>query len=114
MTRAKAQQPSEMANYFGPGLEVTPIAPPGTEARGWQYWVNQNMVFTPRPDAVLTAQQLRSLATYPLARTAIENCKDVICSLPRQIRAKKKPGEKTVDVDKRSQGDATLKMLNAF
>jgi hypothetical protein len=114
LARAKPQAPSEMANYFGPGLEVTPIAPPGTEARGWQYWVNQNMVFTPRPDAALTAQQLRSLAQYPLARTAIENCKDVITSLPRQIRAKKKPGEKTADVDKRSRGDQTLKMLNQF
>jgi len=88
--------------------------PAGTEPRGWQYWVNQNMVFTPRPDAELTAQDLRRLATYPLVRTAIENCKDVIANLPRQIRAKKQPGEKNADVDKRSRGDATLKMLNDF
>ncbi len=103
-----------MENYFGPGVSVAPIAPPGTEARSWQYWVNQNMVFTPRPDAEFTAQQLRSLATYPLHRIAIENAKDVIANLPRQIRAKKKPGEKNSDVDKRSKGDATLKMLNDF
>ena len=102
----------DMSNYFGPGIEVAPIAPPLTEARGWQYWVNQNMVFTPRPDATFTAQALRGLATYPLHRIAIEDAKDIISNLPRQIRAKKKPGEKNADVDKRSRGDATLKMLN--
>ncbi|HVI09591.1 MAG TPA: hypothetical protein VND65_14980 [Candidatus Binatia bacterium] len=100
--------------YFGPGIEVAPIFGPPTEARGWQYWINQNMVFTPRPDAEFTAQALRGLAQYPLARTAIENSKDVIANLPRQIRAKKRPGEKNADVDKRSKGDATLKMLNEF
>ena len=61
-----------------------------------------------------TAQQLRSLALYPLARTCIENNKDVIVNMPRQIRAKKQPGEKNADVDKRSKGDPVLKMLNAF
>jgi hypothetical protein len=110
----KPQTNGDMSNYFGPGISVVPIAPPGTEARGWQYWVNQNMIFTPRPDAEFTAQQLRDLARYPLHRIAIENAKDIISNMPRQIRAKKKPGEKNVDVDKRSQGDATLKMLNDF
>ena len=100
--------------YFGPGVEVAPIAPPGTEARGWQYWPFQNQTFTPRPDARYTAQDLRSLAKYVIARMCIENCKDVIQDKPRQIRAKKKPGETNKDVDKRSQGDATLKMLNDF
>lgn len=107
-----AMSNGDMSNYFGPGISVAPIAPPGTEARGWQYWVNQNMVFTPRPDAEFTAQQLRSLSLYPLHRIAIENAKDIIANLPRQIRAKKKPGEKNSDVDKRSKGDTTLKMLN--
>ena len=104
----------DAANYFGPGIEVAPIFNDPSTARGWQYWINQNMVFTPRPDAEFTAQQLRLLATYPLARIAIENAKDVISNLPRQIRAKKRPGEKNVDVDKRSKGDTTLKMLNDF
>ena len=114
VSRQKPFSNGDASNYFGPGLEVAPIMPPGTEARGWQYWINQNMAFTPRPDAEFTAQALRNLATYPLARTAIENCKDVIANIPRQIRAKKQPGEKNSDVDKRSRGDATLKMLNDF
>jgi hypothetical protein len=113
-TAPSPYQNGDMSNYFGPGLEVQPIAPVGTDPRGWQYWINQNMVFTPRPDSEFTAQALRALATYPLARSAIENSKDVISNLPRQIRAKKKPGEKNADVDKRSRGDQTLKMLNDF
>lgn len=107
-------EPQDMSEYFGPGIAVAPIAPPGAEARGWNYWVNQNMVFTPRPDAELTAQALRNLATYPLHRIAIENAKDVISNLPRQIRAKKKQGEANADVEKRSKGDPDLQMLNAF
>lgn len=114
VSRQKPYSNGDASNYFGPGLEVAPIMPAGTEARGWQYWVNQNMAFTPRPDAEFTAQALRGLATYPLARTAIENCKDVIANIPRQIRAVKQPGEKNSDVDKRSRGDDTLKMLNDF
>lgn len=100
--------------YFGPGVEVAPIAPKGTEPRGWQYWPFQNQTYTPRPDAIYTAQQLRTFATYFVARICIENCKDVLTQMPRQIRAVKKPGETNKDVDKRSQGDATLKMLNGF
>ena len=114
VNRQKPFSNGDASNYFGPGLEVAPIMPRGTEARGWQYWINQNMAFTPRPDAEFTAQALRDLARYPLARTAIENCKDVIANIPRQIRAKKQPGEKNSDVDKRSRGDQTLKMLNDF
>ena len=104
----------DASQYFGPGIEVAPIFQDPSTARGWQYWINQNMVFTPRPDAAFTAQQLRSLANYPLHRIAIENAKDIISDLPRQIRAKKRPGEKNSDVSKRSKGDPTLKMLNDF
>src|ERR1035437_2143218 len=104
----------DMSGYFGPGVEVSPIAPPDTEARGWQYWPFQNQTFTPRPDASYSAQALRELANYFVARICIENCKDIVTAKPRQIRAKKKPGETSSDLDKRGQGDATLKMLNDF
>jgi len=100
--------------YFGPGVEVAPIAPKGTEPRGWQYWPFQNQTYTPRPDAIYTAQQLRTFATYFVARICIENCKDVLTQMPRQIRAVKKPGETNKEREKRSLGDPTLKMLNDF
>ena len=104
----------EMDAYFGPGVEIPPIAPKGEDPRGWQYWPFQNQNFIPRPDAEYNAQSLRNLSRYIVARICIENCKDVITNKPRQIRAKKKPGETNKDVDKRSKGDATLKMLNDF
>lgn len=103
-----------MSGYFGPGVEVAPIAPAGTEARGWQYWPFQNQNFIPRPDSDFTAQRLRSLSNYFVARLCIQNCINVISQKSRQIRPKKKQGESNKDRDKRGRGDATLKMLNDF
>ncbi len=104
----------DTSSYFGPGIVIPPMAPEGTEARGWNYWPFFNQNILPRPDAQYTFQELRALALYPLARICIENCKDIIAAKPRQIRIKKQHGETNKDVDKRGQGDKTLKMLNEF
>lgn len=109
-----AYSQKDALNYFGPGVEVAPIASPDVPARGWQYWPFINQNFMPRPDAEYSAPQLRSLATYPLARMCIENSKDVLVHMPRQIRAVKQQGETNADIDKRSRGDSSLKMLNDF
>ena len=105
---------TDLTGYFGPGVVIPPIAPAGTEARGWNYWPFFNQNILPRPDAALTFQELRSLALYPLARICIENCKDIITAKSRQIRIKKQEGETNKDVDKRGKGDAMLKLLNDF
>ncbi len=112
--KSNGKEKTDLTGYFGPGVVIPPIAPPGTEARGWNYWPFFNQNILPRPDAAITFQELRSLALYPLARICIENCKDIITAKPRQIRIKKQEGETNKDVDKRGKGDTTLQMLNEF
>jgi hypothetical protein len=114
LVRPQNSSSQDLKTYFGPGVEVAPIAPRGTEARGWNYWPFFNQNFIPRPDAVYTAPELRSLSRYVVARICIENCKDVISAMSRQVRAVAKPGESNRDRDKRSAGDSNLKMLNEF
>ena len=119
ITRLFAPPPNEIrgiesTEWFGPLQPVAPIAPAGTEPRGNQYWPGQNLNFTPRPDAALSAEQLKKLSTYFLARICIENVKDIIADLPRQVTVKPKMGESKKDTMKRAQGDANLKKLNDF
>ena len=85
-----------MANYFGPGIEVAPIAPAAQKLARWQsLGPIRNMVFTPRPDSAFASFRRCALGHYlSLARTAIENAKDVISNLPRQIRAEEEAGRK--------------------
>ena len=104
----------ETSDLFGPLQPFLPIAPPGTEARGFQYWPGQNLVTPPRPDAELNAARLKLLSQYPVARICIENVKDVITDMPRQVQIRAMPGESKRDVAARAKGDKTLQVLNAM
>ena len=88
----------ETSDLFGPLQPFLPIAPPGTEARGFQYWPGQNLVTPPRPDAELNAARLKLLSQYPVARICIENVKDVITDMPRQVQIRAMPCPKFVEV----------------
>jgi hypothetical protein len=93
---------------------IPQMGPPGTEPRGFIPNPGQNLIYTPRPDEEYSFEDLRVLGGYPLAQICRENTKDVVTSLPRQIRLRKKPGEKNSDVDKRAQGDSMLAAINEF
>src|ERR1035441_8919274 len=41
-------------SWYTAGNPIAPIAPVGTEPRGWQYWSQQNQNFTPRTTEELT------------------------------------------------------------
>lgn len=100
--------------WMSPLQPIRPLGPPGTEPRGFQYYAGQNLIWTPRADAVFTAAQLKQLATYPLARVCVENVKDVLCKMTWEIQAKPKPGESRKQAAERTKGDANIAKLMDF
>lgn len=99
-------------SYGSPGQPILPIAPEGVEPRGFQWWWGQNLNYIPRPDAEYSASDLKTLATYPLARICIENVKDLICKAGWEIRLVPEEGETKKKHLQRSQGDDTIKKLS--
>src|ERR1700730_16274633 len=71
----------ETSSWFGPLQPVSPIAPKGTEPRLNQYQPGQNLTYTPRADQVYSAEDLRNLASYPLALMCSEKLEDMICGM---------------------------------
>lgn len=102
------------ASWPSPTQPVQPIGPKGSQPLAWQFWEGQNLTYTPRPDAEFTANQLRDLAAYPLARIMIEQVKDVICSLEWRIQLKQKAGESNADRIKREANDPVVDKLTKF
>lgn len=101
----------ETSSWFGPLQPVRPVAPAGTEPRGWQYQPGQNLNFTPRSNEPLSALQLRELSTYDMVRVIIENCKDQVCRMPVNIRLKRKPGETAKEYSSRKPDPRILEDL---
>src|SRR5258708_8583447 len=97
--------------FYSPLNPVAPFGPPGTEPRGQIFFPGQNLNWVPRFDAVYSAAQLKSLATYPLARICIENVKDAIVKASWEIQAKPKAGESRKQAQKRSAGDEVILKL---
>lgn len=100
--------------WYSPMQPVAPVAPAGTEPKGFQFWAGQNLNYTPRPDAEFTAADLKTFAAYDLVRVIIENVKDVICQTPWEIHVKKKPGEKKRDHQTREAADPIIAKLTEF
>lgn len=93
---------------------VQPVGPKGSKPLAFSYWQGLNQNITPRPDSALTFNDLRELATYPLARICIENVKDTIASLSWTIQLKEVPGESLRDRRKRQEKDNTIPKLTEF
>ena len=101
----------ETTDWFGPLQPVAPIAPAGTQPRGFQYNAGQNLVYTPRADQAYSAADLRGLASYPLAQMCIQNVCDMICRMPITVRLKREAGESGADHKKRQAKDDLLPRL---
>lgn len=100
--------------WYSPDQPVTPFGNQGTEPRQFQTWSGQNLIYTPRSDAEFTAADLKSLATYPLARICIENVKDTVTRAPWEVQMRPHPNETRKEVAERSKGDGNLVKLNRF
>ncbi len=130
MARALAARAQQMAYGSTPGSSpsiqispnawpdplqpVKPFGPPGSQGMAFPFYEGQNLNYTPRPDAEYTAAELRSLATYPLARIAIENVKDIVCQTEWTIGLKAIPGETQKERAKRQKGDENIVNLARF
>lgn len=93
---------------------VNPISPVGAQPLRFPINWGQNINFQSRDTAQYSADQLRVLSKYIVARICIENNKDILCRMPRKIQLKRKPGESIKERAKRAKGDDTLVMLNKF
>jgi len=93
---------------------ITPIRPPGAEPLSWPFNWGQNIMYTPRQDAEYSAEELRRLSKYPLARICIENNKDLLTRMPWKIQLKPLPGETSKARASKSKNDPKLKQLNDF
>jgi hypothetical protein len=93
---------------------IPPFGPSGSEALTWNFWEGQNLNYTPRSDALYTADELRALSMYPLARMCIENVKDIVCGTEWQIGLKPLPGETQKERASRAKGDENIVNLSRF
>jgi len=104
-------------NWPTAGQPVAPFVPNGQPLIN-PYWFGQNYTYTPRPDAVYTASELRGLSMFPLARICIDNAKDMICKMSWVIQLRQMPGETDADVVARrkaaKKGDPVIKSLSKF
>jgi hypothetical protein len=76
---AAATRVRENAGWFGPSAPVTPLAPPETAGRQWDFPAGYNLSTTSRPYEPVTFATLRALADgYDLLRLVIETRKDQV------------------------------------
>lgn len=101
-------------NFPTANQPVMPVGPPGSRPLAWSYWEGINQNVTPRPDAALTFQDLRQLATYPLARLLIESVKDQVSSIKWTIQLREKPGESLQERRDRQKSDSNIPKLIDF
>lgn len=107
----QGMSPSAWPNPLQP---VPPFGPLGSQALSFPFFEGQNLIYTPRPDAEYTANDLRQLATYPLARMCIDNAKDIVCQTEWTIGLKAIPGETQRERAKRQKGDENIVNLSRF
>lgn len=102
------------ASWWTAGQPILPLAPEGTSPVGFQFLSEQNKIFTPRATEFLTFDDLRRLATYPLAAIMINLYANAIAARQFRIRLRQLPGMNNKDREKAEKTDAKIPMLTDF
>src|ERR1035441_747726 len=101
-------------SWWTAGQPILPIAPPETSPRGFQFLSEQNKIYTPRATEYLTFDDLRRLASYPLAAIMITEHANAVAARKFSIRLRKLPGMTQKKRELAEQGDATIAKLTQF
>lgn len=100
--------------WWTAGQPILPIAPSDTAPRGWQYLSEQNKIFTPRATEFLTFDDLRRLATYPVAAIMITLHANTIATRQFRIRLRQLPGMNNKQREEKEKGDTKIAQLTNF
>lgn len=100
--------------WWTAGQPIIPIAPSDTSPRGWQYLSEQNKIFTPRTTEFLTYDDLRRLATYPVAAIMITLHANAIAARQFRIRLRQLPGMNNKKREEAEKGDQKIQQLTNF
>jgi PAS domain-containing protein len=101
--------------WFGPLEPLQPIAPIGTQPRGFEYVPGQNLIWQPRADEPISFQDMIYMAdNCDLVRVVIEALKDQICMREWQIRVVAQPGETQKERAARTASDPRITQWTSF
>lgn len=100
--------------WWTAGQPIEPIAPPGTSPRGWQYLSEQNKIFTPRATEFLTFDDLRRLATYPVAAIMVTLHANAVAARQFRVRLRQIPGMNNKQREQAEKEDKKILALTNF
>jgi len=101
-------------SWWTAGQPVRPIAPASTGPVGLQFLSEQNKIFTPRATEYLTFDDLRRLATYPLAAMMITLYANAIAARQFRIRLRTIPGMNNKQRESAEKTDSKIPQLTQF
>lgn len=98
--------------WFGPMDPLTPVAPPDTAGRQFDYQTGYNQTSRPRSGELVGFAQMRALADgYDLMRLLIEGRKDQLAKMPWTIKLKDKID---TPIDESDKPDARYEVVAKF
>jgi hypothetical protein len=102
------------SSWWTAGQPILPIAPEGTSPVGFQFLSEQNKIFTPRATEYLTFDDLRRLATYPVAAIMINEHANAVAARKFRIRLRQLPGQNNKDREAAEKKDPKILQLTNF
>jgi Phage Mu protein F like protein len=101
-------------SWWTAGQPILPVAPAETGPVGMQFLSEQNKIFTPRATEFLTFDDLRRLATYPVAAIMISEHSNSVAARQFRIRLRQLPGMNNKQREEAEKKDAKILQLTQF